>query len=535
HGTFNIIVVSFIVVFTGFVGAVIFWPEADAGNIAPTPVQPQAVASAKPTENADMPEQIVWEDDDFEPLDLVDQQDDIGELPTVESAYSVLVLDSQTASGAANLSNTVSVDTGTGGNVSPADFTSTSSSAGTSSGTSDGSSSGAAPAGGSGASGGSTDSSTPAADSGNSGGSGGSGTTTPPITPGGGGTMEEDFSYEAELEALKQLQPLPKVHYSYWLNPDFITDQDNSELLYQLARTCNALSISGEWANFRQVDACIAACVKVNKTNPQIPCTIGVNYDPWHREFRQDLESPIPSQYNFTIFNHPSYNTEIEQFAKRMKLVKEWVRLSNLKHESDIKVGALLLDSERFYRRENDPYWNEAMGKAQNAIHLQAVEVFPDARIEWYNRGAQGRKGTVLNPYVVDNLIMTGMSTAMYSVPFFTETIALFTGSCNIADTRVIGGQTPWKGLNVTPWVGLNYGFDWDLYDSGIRPESACRKTPWDYDVALSYRIGAELNSLLSPYDRITAIVLYPRPFDIRCPNWSKHYIEYCKGAAAAN
>jgi len=337
------------------------------------------------------------------------------------------------------------------------------------------------------------------------------------------------------LEQMQELRPLPKVHYSYWLQPSYILNEDNQGTLYELARLCHALSISGEWTNAEQVDICVYVCGLVNQSNPEIPSSIGVNFSPWHRKFRQDLDSPIPDQYNHTIFNHSSYQEEIRYFRDRMTSVKEWVAQSNQKYGTDVKVGALLLDCERFNRRQYDPYWNEAMGTAQNDIHLEAVDIFPEARIEWYNRGAGGRKGTLLRPYVVDNLIMTGMSCSLYSVMFPDETLALLQGTCDIADTHFIDGQTPWRNLNVTAWVALNYGFDWDMYDAGVRPETSCLVMPWNYDIKISYRIGSELNSSSSPYDRVEVIVFYPRPFDDRMPNWVQHFIEYCKGAASVD
>ena len=513
---FNIAAVSFILVFAGGVAMVVCWPEspsvaaaADSSAAASTDAPPasgdsaRAVSAARPEHKGAEGALLSADAGGAEWRDILDK---------------ITLLDTSSSSP----SPSVSVDPVAAGHVAAGAVSSESSLLSSASASSAGDSTGAASA-----SGGSSGQGGASGDSGDAG-----GTASTPSSGSSGGSGPP--ARKSIPEELKKLKPLPKVHYSFWLGPTFLKNEENADLLYELARICHAVSISGEWASYDQVEAAVAACAKVNKTNPVIPATIGVNYMPWHREFRQDLDSPIPGQYGFMIFNHPSYNAEIERFEKRLRLVKEWVDQCNKTIGSNVEVGALLFDCERFYSRAHDPLWNEAMGKAQNDIHRKAVELFPDARIEWYNRGMGGRKGTLMRPYLVDNLIMTGMSCALYSVPFYSHTKDVFEGTCRLADSYVIDGQTPWKGLDVTPWVGLNFGFDWDVWDSGVRPERNCLKMPWEYGVSHSYRIGALLNSFTAPYDRAKVIVLYPPPFDRRLPNWGWHFIEYCKGAAAA-
>jgi hypothetical protein len=342
-------------------------------------------------------------------------------------------------------------------------------------------------------------------------------------------------------DELRKLRPLPKVHYSWGLRSDFISDRDN-ELMYELARLTHSLSIVGEATPPSQIDNCVYTCARINKTNPEIPCSIGINYSPWHRKFKpeQGFAKPISKKYNYTIFSDRTYHAEIKQFVLKMTEVKRWVNQSNAKYGSDVKIGAILLDCERFYRRENDPLWNETMGEALNAIHVEAVKLFPDARIEWYNRGRfQGpdENRPLLSNYLVDNLIMTGMSCSLYSLPYRTRMQKLFQATCDLADTHTLDGKRPWKGLDVTPWVALNYGMDWEIYKSGERDLKVCHRDygPWDYPLSASREMGAEINSSVSPYDRAKVVIFFPAPFDSNFPNWGRHFIEYCKGAAQAS
>lgn len=350
----------------------------------------------------------------------------------------------------------------------------------------------------------------------------------------------------AEQELLKELmrlEPLPKVHYSWGLAPGKFLMSEN-KILYELARLTHALSVFGANAKPEWIDNCVYTCARVNKTNPPIPCSIGIVYDIWHHKFRPDLEKPIPNEYDHTVFDHPTYAEEIEFFVHRSSLIRQWISESNKKYGTDVKVGALLLDCERFHRRPNDPAWNAAVARAVNDIHVRAVELFPEARIEWYERAGKlasnSDTATWNNVYFFYDFIMTGMSMSWYSPTEPEKMKNLFQKDCDFADTYEIDGKTPWKGMDMTPWVALAWGRDWDRFAAGIRGTDEYKD--WDYDLSYSRQMGALLNSFDPPYDRAKVVVFFPSPFrkksapwyDLSSP-WGKHFIEYCKGAAQAN
>ena len=342
------------------------------------------------------------------------------------------------------------------------------------------------------------------------------------------------------LEELRKLQPLPKVHYSWGLSKTLMFREP--EVMYELARLTHGLSLFGEGAELQYIDKCVDTCDKVNETNPEIPSSIAIVFSPWHYKFRPDLGlmEPIPVEYNHTIFNNRTYQEEIDYFVNGMTVFKQLVSQSNQTYGSDVKVGALLLDSERFHRRNYDPMWNEAIAKAQNDIHIKAVEIFPDARIEWYGRAGRAPSlsdtTTYPNNYLVDGHILTGMSMSWYSPTYPAKMQNLFQADCDYADTHEIDGQFPWRGFDMTPWVALAWGFDWEKFSTGA-PGIECYKY-WDYALSYSRQIGALLNSSTSPYNRAKVIVFFPEPFRKKSAPyydidsvWTKHFIEYCKGA----
>jgi hypothetical protein len=318
---------------------------------------------------------------------------------------------------------------------------------------------------------------------------------------------------------LKELKPLPKVHYSWKIESGSLLDEKNDGLLYEYARITHALSICGESVTEGQIDKCVYICARINKTGPDIPCSIGINYSPWHRKFEKALP---PTDRG------PSYQAEIDLFESRMTIIKKMLEKANVKYKSDVNISALLLDSERFYIRENDNKWNDSIREALDSIHLKASKVFPKARIEWYGRGihrVQRGSGWAQMPYWTGKEIKSSLSCSFYQIPETEMCRETFRRTCKLADQLGIS--------DVTPWIALA---------SGMRPtiKGVSFVQDWDYDVIYSYQMGAELNNSwfgkqhpewFAPYNRAKVVIFFPAPFYRESPSWGKHFIAYVRGA----
>ena len=324
---------------------------------------------------------------------------------------------------------------------------------------------------------------------------------------------QELTSFEV-LEKLSQLQPLAKVHYS-WPVPDYV----NNAYMNEYTRITHALTISGEWVKESQLDRCVRICAQVNNANPKIPATLAVNFSPWHIRFKKDLPPTERGE---------SYWDELTFFEERCYLIKDWLKLSNTRNESDISITAVTLDSERFVVRENDPIWNEAIREALDQIHIMTRKIFPNARIEWYGRGIQHNQsetGWSKSGFWTGNEIKSPLSCSLYTVPELERTRETFRRTCILADQMQIN--------DVTPWVALAAGAQRHPTKFQVW------KTDWDYDLVYSWLIGAELNhpwyaerpDRFAPYNRAKIVIFYPPPFDKRSPSWTKHFIAYVRGA----
>ena len=219
---------------------------------------------------------------------------------------------------------------------------------------------------------------------------------------------------------------------------------------------------------------------------------------------------------------------EISFFEERCRLVKQWLDQNNEKYQSDVEIGAITLDTERFHEKAGDKSWNDGMCEALDAIHKKAQSIFPQARIEWYGRGinqSASNEGWSKSNIWTGLEIKSSLSCSLYTIPEIERTRETFRKTCKLADKLGIS--------DVTPWVALGSG-----YRRHIK-EFEKWHFDWDYDVIYSWMLGAELNvdwygerpERFAPYRRAKVVVFYPPPFDKRTPAWAKHFVAYVRGA----
>ena len=322
------------------------------------------------------------------------------------------------------------------------------------------------------------------------------------------------------IEKMASLKPLAKVHYS-WGWPDVLLDDPNGRLLYHTARIMNAVSISGHSATAQKVRAAVYTCARLNRTDPDIPLTMGINYSPFHYV----LDPNVPPTYRGR-----TYQDELDRFVSRMVRIKGWLSQSNDYYQSDVRVGAILLDMERFHFQPGNDQWNEGIRTALDAVHNRAQTLFPHARIEWYGRGMRWINGDPpwrQSPYFTGEEKLSSLSCSLYFVPEIERTLELYRRTAELADQLGVQDVTPWVALASGYRRGVETPFYFDL--------------DWDYEVIYSYLIGRYINhswfgvpersERFAPFGRAKVVVFYPPPFDPRTPHWGKHFIAYVRGA----
>ncbi len=319
------------------------------------------------------------------------------------------------------------------------------------------------------------------------------------------------------LSWLKDLKPLQKVHYSWALPFRSMSNQ----LLVEYARITHAVSISGEWAQTRDLERAIMACQLVNTTKPQIPASIGVNFSVWHRKFGKDLP---PTDTG------PTHWAELAHVRSRLETIRDTVSAANEKYAADVAVTALLVDSERFHKKEDDPAWNKAMTAKYDAAHGIIKSVFPKARVDYYARGASHPGASPTGWSEADYFVLDesgdSFGCSLYHGPEIGYTREIY--------RRTAANAEKHGCPEVTPWIALA---------SGYRRQTTSYhefSLDWNYELIYSWMLCAEVNSpwygaperheRFAPWNMAKVAVFYPEPFG-RSPYWADHFVAYVRGA----
>lgn len=333
---------------------------------------------------------------------------------------------------------------------------------------------------------------------------------------GGGAAAQTTQASPQLLSQLRELKPLQKVHYSWPLPFEKLSD----EQLLEYVRLTHAACISGEWGKPEEIDRCVAICAKVNAGRPDLPASIGINYSPWHRRFGENLP---PTDTG------PTHDEELAQFKSRMETIRKSLKAANQRHGTDVGVTAILFDSERFHARPADAAWNKAITGKYNDMYDAAAACFPKARIEWYGRGAvepsAAESGWSECDYFVLDEKGGSFGCSLYQVPEIGYTREIFRRTA--ANAKKHGCQ------QVTPWIALASGYrrQTDKYHEF--------SLDWRYDLIYSWQLGSEIkipwygepirHERFAPWHLAKIAVFYPEPFGP--PEWGRHFVAYVRGA----
>jgi hypothetical protein len=323
---------------------------------------------------------------------------------------------------------------------------------------------------------------------------------------------------------LAELDPLPKVHYAF--NISVVWHRNGIDpRLREFVRIAHAMSISAEWLIAEDLNVLVGLCKEINDTDPAIPARLGINYSPWHYVF--------PEGYPPT-YDGPEVEEEIARCRMRLENVRDWLAAANANHDTNVEVGAVLFDTEIWYKKEpGEPgweEWNAALDDKYNAMYLVSKDVFPDASVNWYARG-QYWVGQAEHIYLCRRFTLNELgdsySVSLYRLPELGYTRQVFRQTAELAETNGVA--------SVIPWIALGSGYRRETED----PDGSYWQRDWDFDLFYAWQIGAEVNdpwygnhpNEYAPWHAADVVAFYPPPLHARTPAWGKHFVAYVRGA----
>lgn len=315
---------------------------------------------------------------------------------------------------------------------------------------------------------------------------------------------------------LAPLPPLPKVHYSTDVSSRLV-DTPDSAALYEWVRITHAVAISAAGARYERILAGVQACKKADAANPGFPSSMAATFSPYHYV----LPTGVTASYS-----GPEVQQELNNMLARLQSFKTWLDQANSASGTSVKLSLVSLDTELWKPWKSDvpgaDAWNGAIDAKYNAAYDVCKQVFPDARVDWFDRGHAIGYGGFFSGNEKGDLV----SVELYSVH---DLDALRTKWARGMQRASASGAT-----FVMPWFNFNGGFDYGLPDG--RERYVCDLT---YPLVNSWQVGFETNSPAFvppsggsvPLSTASAGAFYPGPFDARFPEWVDHFVAYVKGA----
>ena len=337
--------------------------------------------------------------------------------------------------------------------------------------------------------------------------------------------LEPGEPSEAQLLAwLQEMEPLQKVHYS-WSFQEVDYKYEIDPLIPEYIRIGHAASVCLKCVRPQDVATMVELCDDVNETGPDIPARIAFVYSPYHDFWPEDA----PPTYDGAEVAEAT-----AEFRNLLETARGALDDANAELGSDVFVGAIILDTELWYAKDEEDVgyeeWNAALDAKYDAMYDIAKDIFPEAIVEWYARG-QITRGMSFSGYYASNRFTLNeqgnrFSVSLYRVPEPEEMRTCF--ALTLESAQEHGCE------DVTAWVSLASGYrrKTDVVDRNYWSGD------WDYDLYYSWQMGAELNDpyyaarpeRFAPWDHADIIVLYPEPFG-RVAHWGKHFVAYVRGA----
>ena len=206
---------------------------------------------------------------------------------------------------------------------------------------------------------------------------------------------------------LKSLLPLPKVHHSWMLPIDQFRSVDAADsVLVDYARITGSVPIClisncGEWPGnaAERVAIAVDACQRASLVEPPLGRTdsapfLAVNFSPWYSFFKGSNASSTDGEA-----------AELELWRNAFVQLKEWIAAANANFNSTVKVGAILMDSEKFnYNPVSDSAAMKAAIRRKNElIYNLTRDAFPLAPLTPPGSGAarKDRHGASVGPTIM--------------------------------------------------------------------------------------------------------------------------------------
>ena len=309
------------------------------------------------------------------------------------------------------------------------------------------------------------------------------------------------------VAALRALQPLPKVHYSFPISGHLLDPPHPA--IREYVRITHAISVNPRYHHERHVKSALELCRQVNEHHPAIPASLAVTCSPYH------INKSGPTDFG------ELHRKELTRIRQGYGDIRNWIDEFNRVRGTHIEVTMIILDCECYMA--NNSKTRASVIRKYNEVYDLMKQLFPKAAVSWYNRGKIAKTERPPDwevnwaPYGRFSTKEKGdaFSCSLYCLPEIGYMRDTYERTCRHAKEN---------NVPVHLWIALASGYQRDLKSSGGKTFAL----NWDYDPVYSWFAGFDANQR---WDDVTAVLFYPAAFDKRVKQWGKHFLAYVKGA----
>jgi hypothetical protein len=338
---------------------------------------------------------------------------------------------------------------------------------------------------------------------------------------------------------LKGLKELQKVHHSWPIPADYLQSSDPSigdGVMHDYVRISGACSLNLEALNRTLLNTCAEICDAVASARTGARPAITVNYSPWYHAF---------SGKDPTVTG-PTEDAELKELETQLSNLKSWLPSAG---SGKTPLGAVLFDSEKFhYGADDSDAFKTALTRKHDLVWNLTRKVFPDVRIELYDRGAVTKWDTMPSWAVNTAYTLEEQGDSLGVSLYTLVEIWNMRGRMNhtVALAQSPTGNRSGTTKSVTPWLSFGAGYRREANASAPDKYDIC----WDPDRVYSWQLGREVNNAwfstesrierYAPWYAAEVVALYPSVFDVRgvpagegklSTNLMQHFVAYCRGA----
>jgi len=191
--------------------------------------------------------------------------------------------------------------------------------------------------------------------------------------------------------------------------------------------------------------------------------TLSIDHSPWFVHYKtgnKTLDTTLAPDCC------PAREAAEKSFYRgRLAQTIAWIAAANSRLRSNVTVGAVLLDAERWLVARNNASWNAALTEKHTWMFRTTAELLPNATLQWYDRGGFMYDGIGTgyfagSPYYVLDEPGEMLSTSLYTLGELGYTREQYARTVELAANHSLE--------TVTPWIALGCGNKQNFHTQGF-------------------------------------------------------------------